>query len=141
MLTQLAGGVGPNGKRIFSEQQRDEMWTSQTILRVSRVERELNQTHFKTYALGWRKEDMHGYELISHTGTLSGFQAYLALIPELELGVIILNNGSNSGARTSVMQTVLKAYMGQPDMDWVKYNVEASGQMEGRKRRPPRSLQ
>ena len=133
MLTQLAGGVGPNGKRIFSEQQRDEMWTSQTILRVSRVERELNQTHFKTYALGWRKEDMHGYELISHTGTLSGFQAYLALIPELELGVIILNNGSNSGARTSVMQTVLKAYMGQPDVDWVKYNVEAQAKWRAEK--------
>ncbi len=133
MLTQLAGGVGPNGKRIFSEQQRDEMWTSQTILRVSRVERELNQTHFKTYALGWRKEDMHGYELISHTGTLSGFQAYLALIPELELGVIILNNGSNSGARTSVMQTVLKAYMGQPDVDWVKYNVEAQAKWKAEK--------
>ncbi|WP_371398168.1 serine hydrolase [Fretibacter rubidus] len=121
MQTQLAGGVGPNGVRVFSEAQRDAMWTSQTILRVGQRERELDRTNFKTYALGWRKEDMHGYEVISHTGTLSGFQAYLALIPELELGVVTLNNGSNYGARTAVVQTVLKAYLEQPDRDWVAY--------------------
>ena len=71
------------GKSIFSEAQRNEMWKSQTILRVSKFEREYDNTHFKTYALGWRKEDMHGYEVISHTGTLSGFQAYVVLVPEL----------------------------------------------------------
>ncbi|WP_298917905.1 serine hydrolase [uncultured Algimonas sp.] len=125
MLTQLSGGLGPNGTRIFSEEQRDEMWTSQTILRVGQTERERDGTHFKTYALGWRKEDMHGYELVSHTGTLSGYQAYVALVPELELGVVILNNGSNSGARSSLMQTVLKAYMGEPSVDWVSRLAEA----------------
>lgn len=128
MMTQLSGGVGPNGKRIFSEAQRDEMWTSQTILSVGKTERELDRTHFKTYALGWRKEDMHGHEVISHTGTLSGFQAYVALVPELELGVVVLNNGSNSGARSSVVQSVLKAYLGQPDVDWVKYYADAQAE-------------
>ncbi|PHR61463.1 MAG: hypothetical protein COA43_03715 [Robiginitomaculum sp.] len=121
MLTMLGGGAGPNGQRIFSKAVRDEMWKSQTILSVSASERKLDNTHFKTYALGWRKEDMHGYEVISHTGTLSGMQAYLALVPELDLGVIILNNGSNYGARNSVMQSVLKAYMGQEKQDWVDY--------------------
>ena len=90
MLTLLSGGTTANGARIFSEKQRDEMWKSQTILRVGQTEREMDGTHFKTYALGWRKEDMHGYEVISHTGTLSGFQAYVSLVPELDLGVVIL---------------------------------------------------
>ncbi len=121
MLTLLRGGMGPNGKRIFSETQRNEMWKSQTILSVSKSEKELDNTHFKTYALGWRKEDMHGYEVISHTGTLSGMQAYLSLVPELDLGVVILNNGSNYGARNSVMQTILKSFMGQDKKDWVDY--------------------
>ncbi len=128
MLTLLAGGVGPNGVRIFSEAQRDEMWKSQTILSVGKTEREMDGTHFKTYALGWRKEDMHGFEVISHTGTLSGFQAYVGLVPELELGVVILNNGSNSGARNALMQTVLKSYMEQPETDWVKYYADAQAE-------------
>lgn len=133
MLTMLRGGVGPNGQRIFSETERDEMWKSQTILGVSASEKKLDNTHFKTYALGWRKEDMHGYEVVSHTGTLSGMQAYLALVPELDLGVIVLNNGSNYGARNSVMQSVLKAYMGQPEQDWVKHY--ATRQKEAAERR------
>ena len=64
---------------------------------------------------------MHGYEVISHTGTLSGFQAYVVLVPELDLGITVLNNGSNYGARTSVVQSILKAYMGQPKSDWVGF--------------------
>mgnify|MGYP000583786100 CR=1 FL=1 len=133
MLTQMNGGVGPNGTQIFSEKQRDDMWTSQTILRVGKTEREMDGTHFKTYALGWRKEDMHGYEVISHTGTLSGYQAYVALVPKLELGIAILNNGSNSGARTSVMQSVLKSHMGQADTDWVSYYADAQAKWRAEK--------
>ena len=121
MIAQLGGGVGANGKRIFSEKQRDEMWKGQTILSVSKSERTNDNTHFKTYALGWRKEDMHGYEVVSHTGTLSGFQAYVVLVPELDLGITVLNNGSNYGARTSVALSILKPYLGQPKTDWVSY--------------------
>ncbi len=137
MLTQLSGGVGPNGKRIFSQAQRDEMWRGVTILTVGASERTLDRTHFKTYALGWRKEDMHGYEVVSHTGTLSGFQAYLALVPELNVGVIVLNNGSNSGARAAVVQSVLKAYMGQPHTDWVThYKAEQAKRAAARTANP-----
>ncbi|MCF6220647.1 MAG: serine hydrolase [Robiginitomaculum sp.] len=124
MLAQLGGGKGANGKQIFSEKQRDEMWKPQTILSVSKFERDYDNTHFKAYALGWRKEDMHGYEVISHTGTLSGFQAYVVLVPELNLGITVLNNGSNYGARTSVMQSILKAYMGREKLDWVGFYTD-----------------
>jgi len=120
MITQLQGGVGPNGEKIFSLEQRDEMWRSQTILDVSASERENDNTHFKTYALAWRKTDVLGYEVISHTGTLSGMQAYLTLVPELNLGLIILNNGSNYGARSSVTQAIIKSYMGAETGDWVE---------------------
>ncbi|PHS28799.1 MAG: hypothetical protein COA85_03060 [Robiginitomaculum sp.] len=122
MMTQLNGGKGPDGKRIFSKKQRDEMWKSQTILRVSALERKLDNTHFKTYALGWRKEDVHGRQVISHTGTLSGMQAYVTLVPELDnLGIVVLNNGSNYGARNAVTQSLLGTYMGQPERDWVDF--------------------
>lgn len=120
MLTQLQGGIGPEGKRIFSEKQRDEMWRSQTILPISKSEREYDNTHFKTYALAWRKDDVLGYEVISHTGTLSGMQAYLTLVPELGLGLMILNNGSNYGARNAVTQQIIKSYMGATAHDWVE---------------------
>lgn len=147
MIAQLQGGVGPNGERIFSLQQRDEMWRSQTILKVSSFEREYDNTHFKTYALAWRKTDVLGYEVVSHTGTLSGMQAYLTLVPELDLGLMVLSNGSNYGARSSVTQAIIKSFMSDKTTDWIeKYHqrqitartgieeeqgfVQGSGQME-----------
>jgi len=105
---------------VFSVEQLENMWQSHTILPLSKTEAARNNGHFKTYGLAWRKSDFLGYELISHTGTLSGMQAYVALIPELELGVVLLNNGDNSGARSSVMQTILRGFI--PDankIDWV----------------------
>jgi len=136
MIAQLGGGNGANGQTVFSLKQRDEMWKSQTMLSVSKYERDYDNTHFKTYALGWRKEDMHGYEVISHTGTLSGFQAYVVLVPELDLGISILNNGSNSGARTSVMLSILKAYMGQEKLDWVGFFKDLQDKAAAEKKLP-----
>lgn len=45
-------------------------------------------------------------------------------MPELELGIIVLNNGSNYGARSSVTQAIMKSYMGAEPLDWVDYYHE-----------------
>jgi CubicO group peptidase (beta-lactamase class C family) len=111
-------------------------WSSETILTISESEEEWDNTLFKTYGLGWRIADMLGYKLISHTGTLSGYQAYVALLPELEVGVVVLNNGSNYGARTSVMQHILKSFIPStklPDdspSDWIQALVNQQAQEE-----------
>lgn len=107
------------------------MWSAHNILGVSELDEEWNNTFFRSYGLGWRLENLGRLKAISHTGTLSGYQAYLMLVPELELGVMILNNGSNSAARGSVMQTIVKSYMQKnnildydlANIDWIQqYN-------------------
>lgn len=119
---------GKNGQNevIFSEERLNDMWQSRTILPQSKTEKARNHSFFKTYGYGWRKNDYLGHEMISHTGTLSGMQAYVALIPELELGVVLLNNGSNSGARSSVMQAILRGFVSdESPFDWVEdYRLE-----------------
>jgi CubicO group peptidase (beta-lactamase class C family) len=93
----------------FSEAQLNTMWQPQTILGISSIEQEWDDTFFKSYGLGWRLANIGNLRMVSHTGTVSGYQAYVVLIPKLELGVVLLNNGSNSAARGSVMQTIVKA--------------------------------
>lgn len=105
---------------VFSARRLEDMWYPNTILAVSDRDRELDNTNFRNYGLGWRLSDVEGYRVISHTGTLSGYQAYFVLVPKLELGIVLLNNGSNSGARSAVMQTILKSYMANAvQVDWV----------------------
>lgn len=122
----------------FSTAALSAMWSPHTILGISESEEEWDGTLFKTYGFGWRIADMLGYKLISHTGTLSGYQAYVALIPELELGVVVLNNGSNYGARSSVMQHILKSFIPTQRLpqdspsDWVAALVNLQSEQEAK---------
>ena len=121
----------------FSESILDDMWQAHTILGIAETDEEWDGTHFKTYGYGWRLANMFNYKVISHTGTLSGYQAYVAVVPELELGVVLLNNGSNYGLRGSVMQHILKSFMPQasklaesPVNNWVHAYMDYQDEQE-----------
>ena len=122
--TQLNHGTAPNGKVLFSETQSHEMWKPQTLRNVSKRDYELNKTHFSAYGLGWRLADVHGFKEVSHTGTLAGMKSYVVLIPELELGVVYLSNGSSSAARASVMNTIVRSFMPVEQIDWVQMYID-----------------
>lgn len=117
--TQLNRGVSPGGVRLFSERQAAEMWTPQTEMRVWRAERARDRTTFKAYGLGWRLSDVYGYKQISHTGTVSGMLSAATMIPELDLGIVVLVNGASSDARNAVMFSLVHGYVGAPPRDWV----------------------
>ena len=111
----------PDTFPLFTPSQLHQMWTAQTVLNVSRLEDEWDDTVLKSYGLGWRIANFYGHKFVSHTGTLSGFQAYVGLLPDLGVGIAILNNGSNYGARSAVMQTLLRQFVPEAERkDWVK---------------------
>ena len=113
---------GAKNTPVFSAARLSDMWSPNTILKISKNDKQLDNTQFRSYAMGWQLRNILGYEAVYHTGTLSGYQAYVTLVPALDLGIVLLNNGSNSGARTSVMQSILRAYIpGAKQQDWVTY--------------------
>jgi len=122
--TQLGHGTTPNGKQLFSAAQSAEMWKPHMILNVSQRDYELNRTHFKAYGLGWRLADVDGFKEVSHTGTLAGMKSYVVMVPELELGVVLLTNGSSSAARSSVMNTIVRSFMPVEQVDWVQMMLD-----------------
>jgi len=118
--TQLNRGTSPAGVELFSLVQSKAMWQPQTIRSVSERDYKLNRTHFKAYALGWRIADVHGFNEVSHTGSLAGMRSYVVLIPELELGVVVMMHGSSSAARVAVMNTIVRSFMPVEQIDWVQ---------------------
>jgi CubicO group peptidase (beta-lactamase class C family) len=118
--TQLNQGTTPKGTELFSAAQSREMWKPQMLLDVRERDYEMNRTHFKALGLGWRLADVHGFKEVSHTGTLAGMKSYVVLIPELELGVVFLSNGSSSAARSSVMNTIVRSFMLVEQVDWIQ---------------------
>ncbi len=118
---QLARGQLADGSTLFSEEQSRTMWQPHTILGVSDEAFRRDRTHFRAYALGWRLADVHGYKQVSHTGSYTGWRAEVVLIPELELGVVVLLNASASGARAAIVDGIVRPYLGVDGSDAVAY--------------------
>lgn len=126
--TQLNKGISAQGVRLFSEKQSEVMWKPHTILPVYESEKKYDNTNFKAYGLGWTLADVHGYKRVSHTGTLSGNLAYITLVPELDLGVIVLINQSSYYARSTLMNSIVQMFMDIPQQDWL--SIEIAKQVE-----------
>jgi CubicO group peptidase (beta-lactamase class C family) len=107
--------------RLFSEQQSKEMWSPQTILPIGNYAPPLAglKPHFADYALGWAVRDYHGRKLVGHTGGVAGFVSRVMLVPEENLGVVVLTNAEEGGAFDSILYHVLDHYFGLPPTDWI----------------------
>jgi beta-lactamase class C len=58
------------------------------------------------YALGWRIFDYRGLRVIHHGGGVRGFRSEVALVPEYDLGLVVLFN-----AETKVANDVVPAFL------------------------------
>jgi hypothetical protein len=96
------------------------MWTPQTIVPQAGKWAALGRTHFGAYGLGWFLEDFNGYERVAHSGGLGGMVTYQSLVPELDLGVIVLTNAEQGDAYRTIALAITDAYTGGPRRDWVK---------------------
>jgi hypothetical protein len=80
----------------------------------------LSRTHFGAYGLGWFLEDFNGYKRVFHSGGLGGMVTYQSLVPELNLGVIVLTNAEEGAAYATIAYAITDAYTGGPKRDWVR---------------------
>ncbi|MGA1985005.1 MAG: serine hydrolase [Candidatus Sulfotelmatobacter sp.] len=112
--------TGGNG-RLFTEQRSREMWTPQTILPIGDPPPALAglKANFADYALGWGLRDYHGRKLVGHTGGVAGFVSRVMLVPDENLGVVVLTNAEEGGAFDSILYHVLDHYFQVPPTDWI----------------------
>ncbi len=115
------GKFTPGEGRLFSEKRSQEMWTPQTILPTGDPPPPLAalKANFADYALGWSLRDYHGRKLVGHTGGVGGFVSRVMLVPEENLGVVVLTNAEEGGAFDSILYHVLDHYFNLPATDWI----------------------
>jgi CubicO group peptidase (beta-lactamase class C family) len=121
LRTLLDGGVTPAGRRLLSEASRDRLWQPVTLMPLSAQRAERDHSHFYTYALGWRVQDMFGRRVIHHSGSLSGMYAWTAMVPELDLAIVVLTNRSSGLARSALSYSLLMPYLTDEPTDWLAY--------------------
>ena len=114
------GGTLPNGKRLFSKRQLNELWRIQTP--TTAAFGGPYNTGFSGYGLGWVITDVAGKKQVGHTGGLIGTVTQFTLIPELNLGIIVLTNQQQGAAFTAITNTIKDSYLGYPNRNWLKTN-------------------
>lgn len=71
------------------------------------------------YGLGWRIYDYAGEEVIFHAGSVQGYGAFIAMLPDSDVGIAAMWN-SESIRTWGLVPTFLDAYLGLRTEDWLK---------------------
>ncbi|MEO6901453.1 MAG: serine hydrolase [Bacteroidia bacterium] len=107
-------------KELFTEARQKEMWKIHTVLDANPDPR--YNSHFAGYGLGWFLTDIKGNLSVSHTGGLPGMLSKVSLVPDMNLGIVILTNTENGGGAlfSAINNAIVDSYLGLDKIDYVE---------------------
>jgi CubicO group peptidase (beta-lactamase class C family) len=94
--TELRKGVNPDGRQVVSAENLERTWQPSVALQAGPGTPPDMAAFAGHYALGWVLGAYGGQRLIWHSGGTLGFTALVSFLPEADLGVVILTNGSGT---------------------------------------------
>jgi CubicO group peptidase (beta-lactamase class C family) len=108
------------GKKIFSEAQSWQMWQPNTLQPISETDAKASPTrHFRAYGMGWGMYDYYGRKILNHSGGLDGMLSYTVLIPEENVGFVILTNNESPSFQI-MMAKMRDVFVNAPKTDWIQ---------------------
>ena len=81
VATQMNGGVAPNGNRVVSRQQSQEVFIP----------------YLENYAMGWEVVSHGGTKIIMHNGSFDDYASIIGFLPKFDVGFVILLNSEAAG--------------------------------------------
>lgn len=115
---QLANGMY-GGKQLISSARIREMRRPHTVIQIDTIAQRINPaTHLRAYGLGWSMEDYRGRLVLAHGGNLDGMSSVVGMIPEENIGVVILVNMNQVALPTAIMRRLWDMHLGGTPGDW-----------------------
>ncbi len=99
----LAGGKTADGKRLVSENLFAELTKPQMTIAGK-----------NSYGFGWFLQDYKGLKVIQHGGNIDGFSTMVAMLPEKNLGFVMLSNADSSPIQNAIMSIVWASILDAP---------------------------
>lgn len=124
---RLQLGKGTYGdKKLLNPETVTEMHSPQTVIpkgkwlsSISPVNHMMiPESHFFLYGLGWFLQDYHGRKIVHHGGSIDGMRCLVAMIPEENLGVVVLANINPTSLTESIPLKVFDLFLGTGEKDW-----------------------
>jgi CubicO group peptidase (beta-lactamase class C family) len=124
LMTQLDSGRIAGKPPLFKPTTTVELWKVVQPIPVTKVPEYLKplQSDYFGYALGFRTYNYKQYKVVGHGGALKGFVSQIAMVPDLNLGICVLTNQSNTAAYWSIIYQILDYYMQFKPFDWIAAN-------------------
>jgi CubicO group peptidase (beta-lactamase class C family) len=94
--TELRKGVNPDGRRVVSAENLERTWQPSVALQAGPGTPPDMAAFAGHYALGWVLGSYGGQRLVWHSGGTLGFTALVSFLPDADLGVVTLTNGSGT---------------------------------------------
>lgn len=104
---------------LLTAQSINNIWTPHNNFKVDHTKKNDFNRHFSAYGLGWSLSDYHGNLKLGHTGGYDGMITAVTLIPDQNLGVVVLTNGMKSPI-TAATNYAIDTYLGVKVKDWNK---------------------
>ena len=99
----LLGRGAFEGERLVSSRRIRDTWQAQIPLGPG-----------VSYGLGWFLSEWKDQLVVEHGGNIDGFSAEVALLPESDIGLVLLTNLSSTPLQQTVRAMVWEALLGEP---------------------------
>lgn len=103
-LTFLLGRGEFDGNRLVTRASLEETWKTNITL-----------TEGIDYGMGWFLREWEGRKVVEHGGSIHGFGAQVALIPEEGLGFALMTNLTATPLQQESLAIVWEALLGEPE--------------------------
>ncbi len=123
LKVQLAQGVLPDGHRLWSKAQSDEMWKPQTITASGPgpTPEAPQRSVISAYALGWGVSEYRGRRMLAHSGGLVGQITRTTLLPDHGIGFVVYSNTGDEEPISGLRYAILDRLIDSPPFDWLAY--------------------
>lgn len=115
---------------------RNMVWTPHNNFVVDHTKPNPFDRHFSGYGLGWGLSDYHGSMRVGHTGGYDGMITAVTMIPDENLGVVVLTNGTKSPIMAATYYA-LDQYLGLETKDWSSIYLEQTNAWLAKDQRIP----
>ncbi len=81
---------------------------------VGRVKHVTGESNYELYGLGWFLQDYAGHNLVMHDGGVTGYVSSVTLVPDENLGIVILTNTDQNDFYEALRWELLDVFLKRP---------------------------
>jgi beta-lactamase class C len=116
MIAQMGERPDVLSGRVLEEAHRKRVSTPSESARQRSLKTPVTSTH---YGLGWRIYNYAGKQLINHSGSVEGYFAQIAWLPDRKSGIVVLSN-TRASRVTKIVPAWLDYELGLEKTDWFR---------------------